>query len=103
MSPLLWPPVAVLLYLPLVLLLRGLGRRLAGPAHPSPAKSSTYGSGEAPPTDLAAPGYQPFFLIAFFFAILHLAVLVLGIGTLPPAAAAYIAGLLLALAALVLG
>ena len=41
----------------------------------------------------AAPGYQPFFLIALFFAILHLGVLVLGIGSLPVPAAVYLVGL----------
>jgi NADH:ubiquinone oxidoreductase subunit 3 (subunit A) len=104
MDFILTPPLAFLLYIPLVLLIVGLGRVLAGtPARASAMKTSVYGSGEASPTFAAAPGYRPFFLIAFFFAILHLGMLVLGTGSLPLPAAAYIVGLLLALAALILG
>ncbi len=103
MNVLLAPPLAFLFYIPLVLAVAGLGRLLAGPAQLNAVKSSTYGSGEAPPSHSAAPGYQPFFLIAFFFAVLHLSMLVLGIGSLPVPAALYIIGLILALIALVLG
>ncbi len=103
MDFILTPPIAFLLYIPLVLVIVAGGRLLAGAARPSAMKTSIYGSGEAPPTFEAAPGYRPFFLIAFFFAIVHLGMLVLGIGSLPIPAAAYIAGLLLALAALILG
>ncbi len=104
MNFILTPPLAFLLYIPLVLIIVGLGRMLAGASpRPSAMKTSVYGSGEAPPTFAAAPGYRPFFLIAFFFAVVHLGMLVLGIGSLPLPAAAYIVGLLLALAALILG
>jgi NADH:ubiquinone oxidoreductase subunit 3 (subunit A) len=103
MDLLLSPPLAFLLYVPLVLAVSVLGRMLAGPAQASAMKSSTYGSGEAPPTHGAAPGYQPFFLIAFFFAVLHLSMLVLGIGNLPVPAAIYTVGLMFALVALILG
>ena len=103
MDILLTPPVAFLLYIPLVLLIVALGRVLAGASRPTAMKTSVYGSGEASPTFAAAPGYRPFFLIAFFFAVVHLGMLVLGIGSLPVPAAAYIVGLLLALAALILG
>ncbi len=103
MNVLLTPPVAFLIYVPLVLVLVGLGRVLAGPTKATPMKATVYGSGEAPPTAAAAPGYQPFFLIAFFFAIVHLAMLVLGIGSLPTAAVVYIVGLILVLVALILG
>jgi len=103
MDLILTPPLAFLLYIPLVLLIVGLGRVLAGASQPSAMKTTVYGSGEAPPTFAAAPGYRPFFLIAFFFAVVHLGMLVLGIGSLPVPAAAYIVGLLLALAALILG
>ncbi len=97
------PPIAFLIYIPLVLLIVAFGRMLAGASKPSAMKTSVYGSGEAPPVFAAAPGYRPFFLIAFFFAIIHLGMLVLGIGSLPIPAAAYIVGLLVALAALILG
>ncbi len=103
MDLLLSPPFAFLAYIPLVLVLVGFGRLLAGRTVVSAAKSSVYGSGEAPPTFSAAPGYQPFFLIALFFAVVHLAMLVLGIGSLPMPAAVYLVGLFVALVALILG
>ncbi len=103
MDLILTPPVAFNLYIPLVLLIVAFGRLLAGAATPNPMKTSVYGSGEASPTFAAAPGYRPFFLIAFFFAVVHLGMLVLGTGGLPWPAAAYIVGLLVALAALILG
>jgi NADH:ubiquinone oxidoreductase subunit 3 (subunit A) len=103
MTLLLSPVFAFLAYIPLVVVLLGLGRLLAGPTVVSAAKTSVYGSGEAPPTFAAAPGYQPFFLIALFFAIVHLAMLVLGVGSLPTPAAVYLVGLFVALIALILG
>ncbi len=103
MDLLLSPVFAFLAYIPLVLVLVGLGRLLAGRTVVNAAKTSIYGSGEAPPTFAAAPGYQPFFLIALFFAVVHLAMLVLGIGSLPVPAAVYLAGLFVALVALILG
>jgi NADH:ubiquinone oxidoreductase subunit 3 (subunit A) len=103
MNVLLSPPVAFLAYVPLVIVLLGIGRLLAGPASVNAVKTSVYGSGEASPTFEAAPGYQPFFLIALFFAVVHLAMLVLGIGNLPAPAAVYLVGLFIALVALILG
>lgn len=103
MDLLLNPVFAFLAYIPLVLVLVGLGRLLAGRTVVSAAKTSVYGSGEAPPTFGAAPGYQPFFLIALFFAVVHLAMLVLGVGSLPMPAAVYLGGLFVALVALILG
>lgn len=100
---LLAPPVAFALYLALAGILAGAGRLLAGPARPTPLKSSTYAGGEAPPARAAAPGYRPFFVSALFFAIAHLGVLILGSGGLSPLAGAYLVGLLLVLLALVLG
>jgi NADH:ubiquinone oxidoreductase subunit 3 (subunit A) len=103
MDLLLNPVSAFLAYIPLVLVLVGLGRLLAGRTVVSAAKTSVYGGGEASPTFAAAPGYQPFFLIALFFAIVHLAMLVLGVGSLPMPAAVYLGGLFVALVALILG
>jgi len=100
---LLSPPIAFLTYLALAGILYGLGRMLAGPTRTTPLKTSTYASGEAPPTKAAAPGYRPFFVVALFFAILHLGVLVLGVGGLTPLAGVYLVGLVLALLALILG
>ncbi|MEA5077574.1 hypothetical protein SDC9_160614 [bioreactor metagenome] len=103
MSIILTPPLAFLIYIPLVVAIYLVGRALAGKGNPSAKKSSLYSSGEAAPTTLAAPGYRPFFLVAFFFAILHLGVLVLATGTLDAKLIPYLVGLILALVALILG
>ena len=100
---LLSPPIAFLIYVALAGILSGLGRVLAGPGQVTPLKFSAYSSGEAPPAQPAAPGYRPFFVVALFFAVLHLGVLVLGSGELSPMAGVYLIGLLLALLALILG
>lgn len=103
MDILLSPPLAFLIYIPMVLLITWVGKQLAGPAKPSQAKSSLYSAGEKASTIAAAPGYRPFFLVAFFFAILHLGMLVLGMGNLSWHQGIYIVGLALALLALILG
>ncbi len=101
---LLAPPIAFGIYLVLTGVLSGFGRALAGPAgEASEAKLSTYASGEAPPVAPAVPGYRQFFVIALFFAVLHLGVLMLGSSDLSWTAAAYLVGLILALLALILG
>ena len=103
MNVILTPPLAFLIYLPLVLAIYFTGRGLAGKGNPSANKSSLYSSGEEAPTTLAAPGYRPFFLVAFFFAILHLGMLVLGTGSINLSMIPYLIGLILALIALILG
>lgn len=103
MEAILTPPIAFLIYIPLVMLLLWIGKQLAGPEKPSLEKSSIYGAGEKASNIAAAPGYRPFFLVAFFFAILHLGMLVLGVGELGGGQAIYIIGLALALVALILG
>jgi NADH:ubiquinone oxidoreductase subunit 3 (subunit A) len=103
MGALLAPPVAFLIYLVLVAILFGIGKVLAGVEHGSVAKSTTYGSGEAPPMSFAAPGYRPFMIVALFFAVIHLGILVLGSSGLTPLSAVYLGGLILALMALILG
>ena len=103
LSIILTPPFAFVLYIPLVLVIVGIGKALAGPENPSDAKSSVYGSGEEAANFSAAPGYQPFFLIAFFFAILHLGILVLGSGGMTLTTGIYLAGVIFALIALMLG
>lgn len=97
------PLVAFLLNILLVSLLYGLGRLMAGAGEMSDAKRTIYSSGEAPPERGLAPGYRPFFAVALFFAILHLGVLVLGTGGVTTISAVYLAGLALALLALILG
>jgi NADH:ubiquinone oxidoreductase subunit 3 (subunit A) len=103
MENILTPPIAFLLYIPLVFLITWVGKQLAGPNKPSEAKSSSYGAGEKASSIAAAPGYRPFFLVAFFFAILHLGMLVLGSGELDIPQAIYVVGLAIALIALILG
>jgi NADH:ubiquinone oxidoreductase subunit 3 (subunit A) len=97
------PPAAFIIYLILVGALSGLSWKFAAQGQPSVHKSSTYSSGEAPPSKMAAPGYQPFFVIALFFAILHLGVLMLGSMGVSTIAVIYLAGLILTLIVLILG
>jgi len=97
------PPISILIYLGLVALLYLVGKVLVGKEHPTPEKSSLYSSGEEAPTSFSSPGYRPFFLIAFFFAILHLGVLVIGSGSFSLKLVPFILGLILALVALILG
>ena len=103
MSILLSPPLAFLIYIPLILVIVWFGRQLAGPAKSDPAKTSLYGSGEEAPMFTAAPGYKPFFLVALFFAILHLGMLVLGMADQSISSVIYLVGLGLGLLALILG
>lgn len=103
MDILLSPPLAFLIYLPLVIAIYLVGKGLAGKGNPNAEKSSLYGSGELAPTSVAAPGYKPFFLVAFFFAMLHLGVLVLGTGAVNIKMLIPAGGLILALVALILG
>ncbi len=104
MDILLSPPIAFLLYIPLVAVIALFGKSLAGrKIENQRLKRSIYGSGEEAQTQAAAPGYRPFFLIAFFFAILHLGMLVLGSGSLETISPVYLIGLILALVALILG
>lgn len=77
MEFLLTPPVALLAYIGLVALLYGFGRLLAPEARQRGAKSSLYAGGEVAATSKAAPGYRRFFIVALFFAVLHLGALVL--------------------------
>ncbi len=96
---LLAPPVAFVFYLVFVGLLSGLGRMMA----PKSSKSSIYAGGEASPIRPAVPGYRQFFVVALFFAVVHLGVLVLGSGDLSAPMGIYLVGLILALLALILG
>ncbi len=100
---LLSPPAAFLIYIALVGLMAGLWRTVAAPVKRTALKATTYASGEQAPARSAAPGYEPFFVIALFFAILHLGTLMLGSSELLPFAGIYLVGLALALVALILG
>jgi NADH:ubiquinone oxidoreductase subunit 3 (subunit A) len=100
---LLTPPAAFLIFLVVAAIIYLIGRRLAGPEEPSALKSSIYSGGEANHTVGGAPGYRPFFIIALFFAILHLGVLTIGTGGLTWMIGVYLIGLILVLIALILG
>lgn len=103
MDLILTPPLAILIYIFLVLIIVWVGQKMAGPEIYDEMKSSLYGSGERAPTIAASPGYKPFLLGALFFAVLHLGMLVLGNGPLGPISAIFAVGLILTLVALILG
>jgi NADH:ubiquinone oxidoreductase subunit 3 (subunit A) len=97
------PLIAFVIYLALAGVLSLFGKALAGPSKYSQVKSSTYSSGEAAPTRMAVPGYRPFFVVALFFAVLHLGILVLATGVRSTVEVIYLVGLMFALLALILG
>ena len=100
---LLSPPVAFVIYALLAGILMRFGRRIAATGKDARFKRTVYASGEPAPTAPAAPGYRPFFVVALFFAILHLGVLVAASGALSPLVGVYLAGLIIALIVLILG
>jgi NADH:ubiquinone oxidoreductase subunit 3 (subunit A) len=100
---LLTPPIAFGIYGILVGILYLAGRSIAMRGKASGSKTSGYASGEKVDLEPAAPGYRPFFVVALFFAILHLGVLMLGTARLESSTIVYIGGLMLALLALILG
>lgn len=103
MQVVLTPPVAFGLYALLVGILLAASWRLAARSAPSQAKTSTYSSGERAQKGIAAPGYRPFFMVALFFAFLHLGVLIVGTGGFTVVTGVYILGLIFSLVALALG
>jgi NADH:ubiquinone oxidoreductase subunit 3 (subunit A) len=96
------PPVAFAAYLVLVGILLAVAQSLAARGNVSAAKTSMYGSGEEAQAGAASPGYRPFFMVAFFFAILHLGVLIVGSGGFTIVTGVYIIGLIFSLIALAL-
>ncbi len=97
------PLIAFIIYGLVVAATSGLGRLFSARGVETEFKSDTYASGEANDPGQAAPGYRQFFVIALFFAMLHLGVLMIGSSGLSPAAIPYLLGLILVLVALVLG
>ena len=100
---LLSPLVAFLIYFAVVSLVSGLGRLFSATGHKYEFKPATYASGEENDPVPAAPGYRQFFVVALFFAVLHLGVLMIGSSDLSSVAGIYLLGLILALVALILG
>ncbi len=97
------PLVAFLVYILIVAATSGLGRYFSAPGKRSALKTTMYAGGEVSEAAPAGPGYRPFFVVALFFAVLHLGVLMLGSSDLSPVAGVYLLGLVLALLALILG
>jgi NADH:ubiquinone oxidoreductase subunit 3 (subunit A) len=97
------PLVAFLIYFVVVSIVSGLGRLFSAKGVTSKLKTATYASGEESDPIPAAPGYRQFFVVALFFAVLHLGVLMVGSSDLSSVAGVYLLGLILALIALILG
>ena len=102
-SILLSPLIAFLIYFLVVSITSGLGRLFSAHGSQAQFKTSTYASGEENDPVPAAPGYRQFFVVALFFAVLHLGVLMIGSSDLSSVAGIYLLGLILALVALILG
>ena len=100
---LLSPVIAFLLYFVVVSAISGLGRLFSARGQSGKFKSAAYASGEENDPLPAAPGYRQFFVVALFFAILHLGVLMIGSSDMSSVAGLYLLGLILALIALILG
>ena len=100
---LLSPLAAFLIYFVVVAIVSGLGKLFSAKGHKTQFKTATYASGEANDPVPAAPGYRQFFVVALFFAVLHLGVLMIGSSNLSSVAGLYLLGLVLALIALILG
>ena len=100
---LLSPLVAFLIYLLMVFIVSGLGKLFSATGRKTEFKTATYASGEQSDPLPAAPGYRQFFVVALFFAILHLGVLMIGSSGFSSVASVYLLGLILALIALILG
>ena len=100
---LLSPLAAFLIYCLAASIFSGLGRIFSAQGGKSEFKTATYASGEENDPIPAAPGYRQFFVVALFFAVLHLGVLMVGSSDLSSTAGVYLLGLILALIALILG
>ena len=100
-NPFLTPLIAFLIYFLVVSAVSGLGRLFSAKGRKSQFKSEPYASGEDYDPIPAAPGYRQFFVIALFFAVLHLGVIMVGSSDL--SSVVYLLGLMLALVALILG
>lgn len=100
---LLAPLIAFMVYALAASALSGLGRLFSPKGRESQFKSEAYASGEDHDPLPAAPGYRQFFVIALFFAVLHLGVIMVGSSDLSNVTIVYLFGLILALTALILG
>ena len=97
------PVFAFLIYFLVVSAASGLGRLFSARGRKSQFKSEPYASGEDYDPVPAAPGYRQFFVVALFFAVLHLGIIMIGSSDLSSVTGIYLLGLILALVALILG
>ena len=97
------PLAAFLIYVAVVSLVSGLGKLFSATGRKTEFKTASYASGEEHDPLPAAPGYRQFFVVALFFAVLHLGVLMVGSSDFSSVAGVYLLGLILALIALILG
>jgi NADH:ubiquinone oxidoreductase subunit 3 (subunit A) len=100
---LLAPVIAFFVYFLVVSIASRVGRLFAAHGRETEFKTATYASGEANDSIPADHSYTTFFVVALFFAVLHLGVLMVGSSGLSPAAVPYLLGLILVLVALILG
>jgi NADH:ubiquinone oxidoreductase subunit 3 (subunit A) len=103
MNLLLTPIAAFTLYFIAAAALSGIGRLLAARGRSDPQESSIYAGGERPPQAGALPGYTGMFVIALFFAMVHVGVLMLASSGGSALAALYLIALAVSLLALILG
>ena len=103
MTALLAPPFAFVAYLVVAGALLGMGKVLAGRRRPPASEKMLYASGERSSGVHARSGYQPYFGVALFFALLHVGVLVASTGGFTPLSLVYIGGLLMVLLVVGLG
>lgn len=99
---LLTPLFAFAIYFAVISVFSVLGRLFAARGRESEIKSAPYASGENFDLIPAAPGYRQFFVVALFFAVLHLGAIMLGGSDLSLVTLVYLLGLMLALTALIL-
>ena len=100
---LLTPMIAFFIYLLVISIASRLGGLFAAHGPETESKSATYASGEVDDFIPADHSYTKYFVVALFFAVLHLGVLMVGSSGLSVAAVPYLIGLMFVLVTLILG
>ena len=75
------PPVTFAIYLLLSVGISAVSKRLAARGADSERKKQAYACGENMPTNQGQPDYSEFFMLAFFFTIMH--VIAMAVATNP--------------------
>ena len=93
------PPITFIIYLLLFLGISAVFKKLAAHGAYSEGKEKSYACGEEMAANQGQPEYSEFFMLAFFFTIIHVIVLVVATDTngLTLASAVYIGVTVLAL------